>query len=85
MQHLWDIERRQRHANDIAEEGGRLHDKFAGFLDNMQNLGKKLEQAQGAYEDANKKLQDGRGNLLDGFRRLRDMGVQGKKSLPDKG
>ena len=85
VQHLWDIERRQRHANDIAEEGGRLHDKFAGFLDNMQNLGKKLEQAQGAYEDANKKLQDGRGNLLDGFRRLRDMGVQGKKSLPDKG
>ena len=79
---LWQRDKQTRNAIDIAEEGGRLYDKFAGFVDDMEKIGKSLNTTAMAYTDAMKKLKTGNGNLIGRVEKLKVMGVKAKKNLP---
>ena len=78
---LWKREYQNRNALVIAERGALLYDKFAGFVDNMTDIGKKLEQATESYSSAFKQLSTGRGNLMRQAEELRELGIKPKKSL----
>ncbi len=78
---LWRYEKQQRNAQKMAEHAARLYDKFAGFVEDMEKLGQRLDQARASYDGAMNKLRDGRGNLMrqmDGFVQL---GAQPRKRL----
>ena len=79
---LWQRDKQTRNAIDIAEEGGKLYDKFAGFVDEMEKIGKSLNTTAMAYTDAMKKLKTGNGNLIGRVEKLKVMGVKAKKNLP---
>jgi len=81
--HLWRQEDQNRNAMLIAERGASLLDKFVGFADALQNMGEKLGQAQGAYDEALKRF-SGNGGLLRQTEMLRDLGVKASRQLPDK-
>lgn len=78
---LWKQDRRVKNALEIAERGGRLYEKFAGLLKDLQNLGDKLESAQGAHRDTIKKLSEGKGNLIDQVEELKALGAKTEKHL----
>ncbi|MFA0961947.1 DNA recombination protein RmuC [Roseivirga sp. BDSF3-8] len=80
---LWKTEKQHANALRIAEEGGKLYDKLYAFIKDLEKVGRHLDQTTGAYDDAMKKLHEGRGNLLDRAEKLKDMGVTAKKSLGD--
>jgi DNA recombination protein RmuC len=82
--HLWRQEAQSRNAQDIAERGGELYDKFAGFVKDFESLGDRLRKAQEEYDDARGKLATGRGNLVRQAEMLRELGVKPTKNLPDK-
>lgn len=52
-----------------------------GFVEDMNSLGTRLKQAQGAYEDAYGKLTSGRGNLVGQAQKLRQLGVKPSNAL----
>ena len=79
---LWQRDKQTRNAIDIAEEGGKLYDKFAGFVDDMEKIGKSLNTTAMAYTDAMKKLKTGNGNLIGRVEKLKVMGVKAKQNLP---
>lgn len=79
--HLWRNEQQNQNALKIAEEGGRLYDKFVGFTETMGDLGKSLGQAQTRYETAMKQLKEGTGNLVGRADKLRRLGVKAAKQL----
>ena len=79
---LWQRDKQTRNAIDIAEEGGKLYDKFAGFVEDMEKIGKSLNTTAMAYTDAMKKLKTGNGNLIGRVEKLKVMGVKAKKNLP---
>jgi DNA recombination protein RmuC len=79
---LWQIERRNRNAEDIAKRAGLLYDKFSGFIGDMQSLGTQLEQAQKKYGLAMEKLSTGRGHIVRQIEQLKEMGAKTTKSLP---
>lgn len=79
---VWRKEEQNKNALAIAERGAALYDKFAGFVENMQDIGTHLERSQKSYTDAMKQLKDGSGNLISQAEKLRKLGVQGKKQLP---
>jgi DNA recombination protein RmuC len=79
--HLWRQEAQSRNAQEIAKRGAELYDKFVGFVEDMNSLGNRLKQAQGAFDDANSKLSNGRGNLVGQAQKLRQLGVKPSKSL----
>ncbi len=80
--HLWRQEQQNRNAQEIANQGGTLYDKLVGFVEDMDNLGAKLQQAQKAYDGAYNKLTGGRGNVIRQAERLKELGVKPTKQLP---
>jgi len=81
--HVWRLADQQKHALEIADRGGKLYDKFVGFVDDLQGIGAALTAAQGAWSEANKKLHQGPGNLVGQVEKLRALGVKASKRLPD--
>jgi len=79
---LWKLEKQNKHAQDIAKRAGLLCDKFAGFLSNMEDIGKSLRKALGAHDRAVSQLSTGPGNLLSQTEKLKAMGVPTKKEIP---
>jgi DNA recombination protein RmuC len=61
-----------------------LYDKFAGFVENLQQIGDRLQQAQKSYDTALGQLSTGAGNLLRQTDQLRELGARNTKRLDDK-
>ena len=79
---LWRNDDRNRNALEIADRAGKLYDKFAGFVADIEDARNKLEAARRALGDASGKLSDGRGNLLGQVEKLRELGAKASKALP---
>lgn len=79
---LWKREYQNRNAIEIAERGAKLYDKFVGFIENLERVGRNIEQAQNAYTDAYKQLSTGRDNLVLQTQKLKDLGATAKKEIP---
>ncbi len=82
---LWQRDKQTRNAIHIAEEAGKLYDKFAGFVEDMTKMERQLDSLKTTHGEAMKKLKSGRGNLLDKVESLKTMGAKAKKSLPTPG
>lgn len=79
---LWKREYQNLNANEIAERGAKLYDKFVGFVTNLQEVGDHLQKAQNKYGDAYKQLSTGNDNLLTQATKLKELGLKTKKNLP---
>jgi DNA recombination protein RmuC len=79
---VWQAERRNRRAEAIAEQAGKLYDGFVGYLGDMELLGDHLVRARHAYEEALSKLASGRDNLIGQVEALKEMGAKSTKPLP---
>ncbi len=79
---LWQRDKQTRNAVSIAEEAGKLHDKFADFVKDMEKIERLFDSAKSTHTEAMKKLKEGKGNLIDKVRKLKDMGAKTKKNLP---
>ena len=79
--HLWRQDHQNRNALEIAKQCGSLYDKFVGFVDDLEKLGQRLDQAQTSYHDAFNKLKTGKGNLIRTAEKVRELGVKPSKNL----
>ena len=61
VSNIWMQERRISNVQAIAEEGGKLYDKFVAFMVDLKDVGTKLKGASEAYQAAINKLETGRG------------------------
>ena len=82
--HLWRQEQQNRNAQEIARQCASLYDKFVGFVEDLDKVGQRLEQAQSSYTDAVGKLKTGRGNLIRTAENVKKLGIKPNKSLPSK-
>ena len=81
MYQLWMRDKQTRNAVKIAEETAKLYDKFVGFVDDLEEIGKHLKSAQSSYEGAYNKLASGKGNVLTKFEGIRKLGLKTDKRL----
>lgn len=80
---MWNNEKQQRNAIEIARQAGALYDKFEGFVNDLTKVGKKMDDAKSEYKGAMNKLFEGRGNIITSIEKLKKMGAKAKKSLPE--
>jgi DNA recombination protein RmuC len=80
---MWNNEKQQRNAIEIARQAGALYDKFEGFISDLMRVGKKMDDAKKDYSSAMNKLVEGKGNLVISIEKLKKMGAKAKKSLPE--
>nr|WP_076444190.1 DNA recombination protein RmuC [Chryseobacterium sp. RU37D] len=79
---LWKREYQNRNSMEIADRGAKLYDKFVGFVENLEKVGKNLDQAKNVYNDAYKQLSTGNDNLVTQTQKLKSLGIKNKKDLP---
>lgn len=81
---LWSQERARKNALEIADRGGKLYEKFVGFLEDLKAIGDNLKSAQGSYDDAIAKLHTGRGSLTSQVETLKTLGAKTSKKIDSK-
>ena len=81
--HLWRQEQQGRNAQEIARRGAELYDKLAGFVADLEKMGRNLGAAQDAWMQAFDKLSRGRGNVIRQAEMLKTLGIQPSRALPD--
>ena len=78
---LWKREYQNRNSIEIANRGAKLYDKFVSFVENLERIGKNIDQAKSSYNDALKQLSEGRGNLINQSLEMKSLGIKNKKEL----
>ena len=78
---LWKRDAQTKNTIAIAEQGSKLYDKFAGFVEDLEKIGANLDRTSKSYGDAMAKLRDGNGNLIRQAEQLKKLGVKTKKQL----
>jgi len=82
IESIWKHEKQTQNAIEIASEGGKLYDKFAGLVEDLKRLGSQIDTVQKTFQEANKKLHTGTGNLIGKVEKLRMLGAKNTKNLP---
>lgn len=81
---VWKQERQTKNAIEIAKQSGALYDKFVGFIDDMEKIGKNLDASRNMYDSAMNKLHKGTGNLVKRAQDIEKLGAKATKQLPAK-
>lgn len=79
---LWKREYQSRNAQEIAKRGALLYDKFVGFVETLQDVGRNIDRTQKSYDKAFTQLRDGNGNLIRQAEMLKELGIKPQKDLP---
>lgn len=78
---VWQVHNQNTNAQQIAERGGRLYDKFKGFADNLKQVEFRMNQAQDSFSKAYRQLAEGPGNLVSQVETLKELGVKHSKQM----
>lgn len=81
--HVWRQEHQNRNAQEIARLCGAMYDKFVGFVEDLDGVGKSIALTQKNYDEAYKKLTTGNGNLVRASQKVKELGVKPNKTLPN--
>jgi DNA recombination protein RmuC len=82
IENIWHFEHQSKNSLEIARRAGIMYDKFRGFMEEMEKIGKQLATCHSTYDGALLKLTRGRGNLVAQAEQLKELGVQVKKEIP---
>ena len=82
--YMWKQEKANKNAIEIARQAGSLYDKFQSFSEDLIKVGNNLNTTKNTYEDAMKKLTDGKDNLVRKTERLRELGAKASKKINPK-
>jgi DNA recombination protein RmuC len=84
IEYIWRNERQEQNAQEIAQKGADLYDKFVGFVEDMEKIGGQINRTQESYESAMNKLSTGRGNLIKRTEDMKKLGIKTKKKIDAK-
>ncbi|MDR3132415.1 MAG: DNA recombination protein RmuC [Prevotellaceae bacterium] len=82
---IWKQENQKRNVLEIAKEGGALYDKFVAFMNDLVNVGKRLQDTKKEYDGAMNKLFESskkRDTIIGRIEHLRTLGADATKQLP---
>ena len=84
ISYLWDQEKQNKNATEIARQSGELYNKFVNFVADLEGIGKRLDQANESYSGAMNKLKTGRGNLITTTEKIKKLGARTNKQIPEE-
>jgi DNA recombination protein RmuC len=80
---MWNNEKQQQNAIEIATQAGRLYDQFVNLTDDLLKVGNQLNTVKGSYDSTMVKL-TGKGNLITRVERLKKLGSKASKQISEK-
>lgn len=80
---IWRNERQNSNIQEILNTASALYDKFNGFYESLEEVGKSIKKADEFYAKSLNQLKDGKGSLYSKIQRLEDLGVKFKAKLSE--
>ena len=80
---LWQSEKQSANVRDIYASAEKLYNKFTLFAESFAKLGDNLQTLSTTYEEAQKRLTTGRGNIISRLESWREKGLTPARSMPD--
>ena len=80
---IWRNERQNNNVAEILSTASALYDKFSGFYESLEEVGKSINRANESYQKSLNQLKDGKGSLYSKIQRLEDLGVKFKAKLSE--
>jgi DNA recombination protein RmuC len=84
IKNVWKQEYQNRNSQEIARHATSLYEKFAGFTNDLIDIGNQLRRTQTSYENAMSKLATGNGNLVKSVERFKVLGLKPAKSVDQR-
>ncbi len=84
VSYIWRQELQRTNVIEISSRGKLLYEKFVGFTNSMDSIGDHLKKADNAYQEAVSKLSQGPGHLVGQAEKLRKLGLDVNKKIPEK-
>lgn len=81
---LWKQEKQNKNVLKIAEESGKLYDKFVGFLQDIDDIEKSFERTSKQFSEVQKKLCSGTGNIVGRIEKIKKLGAKASKKIDEK-
>ena len=78
---IWKHEKQTKNAIEIAQKGGALYDKFKSFVDDLVDVGSKMDASKKSYSEAMNKLASGSGNIVRRVEELKKLGAKTTKDI----
>ncbi|WP_178863755.1 DNA recombination protein RmuC [Thiomicrorhabdus cannonii] len=82
VEQLWRYERQSENTVKLIKRAAEVHDKFVGFVETFEKVGKQLDTLNGSYHTARKQMLDGSGNLVRQAEMLKELAGKTKKEIP---
>jgi len=82
VESVWRRHKQTQNVLEIARQAGNLHDQFVLFVESMQDVGNRLDQARDSHAQALNRLSTGRGNLVKRAIDLKKLGARAEKQFP---
>ncbi|GAB1265186.1 DNA recombination protein RmuC [Aurantivibrio infirmus] len=82
VENIWRYEKQNKNAERIAAMAGKLHDQFVLVVQSLQELGQNIVKTQQSFDNTQKRLQTGNGNLYKRIQDLDKLGAKSKRRLP---
>lgn len=79
--HLWRQEQQNKNAQEIADRGALLYDKLVSFVEDLDKVGQRIDQAKNSYDQAYGKFKSGSGNVIRQAEMLKSLGVKPTKNF----
>ncbi|MCB9196148.1 MAG: DNA recombination protein RmuC [Flavobacteriales bacterium] len=84
ISYIWKQDLQNKNAEEIARQAANMYDKFVGFTNDILKLGAQLKTVTSTYEDAAKKLTEGKGNLVKRAEDLKKLGVNPSNNIDQR-
>lgn len=79
---IWKQEKQNKNALAIADQSGKLYKKMRDVLEDLLNIGKKLDDAKSYYDSAISRLSKGKGNVIYQLEKIKELGARTDSQLP---
>lgn len=84
IENIWRNEHQNENAQLISKKAADLYDKFAAFVNDIEDIGLNINRTQRSYENALNKLSTGNANLIKRAEEFIQLGVKPKKQISSK-
>ncbi|MDR0351194.1 MAG: DNA recombination protein RmuC [Puniceicoccales bacterium] len=81
---MWQVEKQNENAKEIAERGGRLYDKCVGLFEAMEDLNRLFLKVNDQFSAKILPKINGNGGLISQCEELRRLGAKNRKSMANK-
>ena len=84
VESIWRRERVHQNYDQLAKSAGQLYDKFVGLYEEIIVIENQFTKVEQSFTTVKNRLREGKGNLLSRVDKIRILGAQTSKVLPDQ-